>query len=520
MYIVGGIDDQLPLLMWSRISDSLFAVSNPTFASHEPYTYLLESLLRPAYSNQPLLATFNSIFLTLLGSNSLNMLILLTVCVNFASSWLLFRKFRHWWFYVLVFSFSSYFWIHLGIHNVLSQIWMFPMFLVILQKVEKKFDLKKSVLFGIFIVILALISNYNTYLILVFYTVYMGASVFLRKFQKSRDILKIYLVSIGVFAVGIVFVLFPYVKLNYFSGIKGSNIVIRDYAVRPYEDFFSFSSRPWYFVLPPVKNPIFGDFSKNTLAKIESRGYFLADDYFAGEHQGNYFGATFLIITIISAVYVLKNGAKKEKQRIYLFGLVAFLLFLFTLPPFFTISGLKIYTPGWFLYKFFPMFRVTARLSIVILLSLLMVFGHSMEFIFKNTKKDKKLIMPFMILLLVVTLAETFIPFKVQKLDKAPQVYTYLKLQTPPGTKFAVYPLSLADEALFWLPEHERLLVNPRWYKTHDFDSAEYTKNLSKNVKSSGVSYIIVSKDRLNEIEGENSDNIRFFGEYGLIKVD
>ena len=86
------------------------------------------AFIAPWFNHQPVFTTFISVVLSIFGVGFYNIFLVLTLFGNFLASTLLFRRFRYWPVYSLIFAFSSYTWIHLGVHPVLSQIWIYPLF--------------------------------------------------------------------------------------------------------------------------------------------------------------------------------------------------------------------------------------------------------------------------------------------------------------------------------------------------------------------------------------------------------
>jgi hypothetical protein len=142
------------------------------------------------------------------------------------------------------------------------------------------------------------------------------------------------------------------------------------------------------------------------------------------------------------------------------------------------------------------MFRVTARLSTVILLCLLAALGYYVDSAQSNGISLKK-IRVFIYVLTFVTLIETYVPLKFVQMGAVPHIYTELKEQSSPEDLFGVYPYAISEEALYWLPEHNRKLINPRDYKTANFNARSFTESLNttlgiKNAKELGLKYLVV----------------------------
>lgn len=437
MYIVGGLDDQTPLLVWSKIAGKAF-LNRYNLVSC--YKDILGGLLDFSSAHRPIMTPFFSIFLSLFGSNSYNLFIILTILANLLVSFLFFKRFKFGWVYSFIFAFSAFFWSHLGIHAFLMQLWLIPFFMLFLKK--------GAVKLGIVMAIIFLISNYYGFFVLLFFSIYSLIRFLLER--EGLAVLKHFVVT--MFTAGFIagILLLPFFLKSSTSG---------GLVVRSFEDFISFSSRPWYFVLPPLKNPWLGSTTEKLLQKISATKYFLADDYFAVEHSGNYFGLLFSAATLLFGVYTLFKADSAVKKKVVLFLGSAFILSLFMLPPFFTLSGVKFWTPGFLLYRFLPMFRVFARLSIVVLFCLLISLGYCFDFVYNTVSKKVRLVLSFAFsIIFVVTLLETYIPPKIQKVESAPLVYSYLGGKE--GISFAVYPYSATDEAYFWLDEHKGCVIN------------------------------------------------------------
>ena len=468
MYVIGGLDDQTNLLVWGRISAHYLAGS-------PIYSQVFRNLLHPLSTNQPLMSLLLSVFLPFFGSNSFNYLLLLTLLLNIIFSYLFFKKHRFWFVYVMIFVFSSYTWSHIGIHIDLLQIWIFPCLLYLIEKYESDLKPLGALKLGAFMAISLTISNYYGAFSALLFLVYFLIKFLLMLMQKrlfNFDVVRFCGITLSVFFLLSSLFVYPFIRE------VNESFAVKEKLTRPYEDFFTFSSRPWYFFIPPVKNPWLGDFSGLILGKLAATNYFLTDDYFSGEHSGNYLGMLFLVS--VSAVFLhsvfRSSGDLKFKSTVYLISAMVFISFM--MPPFFTISGVKIYTPGYVFPIFLPMFRVTARLSVLVHLLLLAIFGCGMEFIHVRYSDKSRLISAFLFTVMLVTLLEVYVPLKVQKMA-TPEVYTFLSAATGNNTKFAVYPYNKTDDALYWLPVHESELLNPRWYKNTKFDSEKFTKNLN-----------------------------------------
>lgn len=514
MTILGGIEDQISLYIWGEISNKLYAISDPTLANFYVYKRVFKSLTSPLRSSQPLLWGIYSPLATLFGGKFINIFFVLTFLLILAVSYLYFKKYRYPLIFGLLFAFSTYFMTHLGRHAALTQIWLVPLFFLLLKKRDG--TLKNKLLLSLVLSSSILISNYLGFFLFLTFTVYLLSKVIVEKFNRKK-LLHEFKNALIIAIISVVFLspfVFPYIKAIYLPNTKTpQQIVVRK---RNLSDFAAFSSRPWYFFIPPVKNPIFGSFSKSLLAKIESTGYFLADDYFASEHQENYFGLYFLLSFSFLFFNLNKKLDQESKKEIYINLLTSVFIISFMMPPFFTISGIKIFTPNWLIYKFFPIFRVTARLSIIVHFLLLVTYAKLITFAAKENVIKKLYLNILMLTLLFFTLVETFIPPKLYDIGTVPEVFAYLK-NTGEHRIIAVYPYSKADDAFFWVPHHQQLLINPRGFRDENYESEALTKNLPSEeglsmLSKLEVSHLVVYK------EGENLDYFRLSEQLELEK--
>jgi len=299
------------------------------------------------------------------------------------------------------------------------------------------------------------------------------------------------------------------------------NKLLMEVSTRSYEDYFVFSSRPWYFVLPSPKNPLLGNISNRAYRLIDNTGYFLADDYFHLEHSANYLGMLFLITCTFFGVFAFKKSKQKTKSALLIYLFVCLSVFFLTMPPYFTLLGVRIYTPGQLLYMFFPLFRVTARMSVLIHLGLLLLCATSVDALVRLKLVNSKYVKTFLSIVLVVTMTEVYIPPKILKFDKEPEVYKSLGLLGKTSSRFAVYPYSKTREALFWLPVHQKLLINMREYSDEDVVSVEFTERLPtdsgvKDFGDMGGEYLVVFKNipEADLVFFKNNDALELVGDY------
>ena len=541
-FILGGIEDQVGIYLihlWKGNSISFIGAPfgsdfGSFWQSNEPIFTFFYRGLASFFSN---IVLFTNLF------------VVASAFLTFVVSLKLFRYLKL-DFYVstalaLIFTFSSYFYMHVGIHPQLLQIWLLPLFMIFLfswmDKIKLGFVAKESILLGLILGLAVLISNYLGYFLLLFFACFVICSFIVSGFFKFKSFALNLALMFGVFSALVSPFLLPYVKANYLEGRNNPFVVVDPSAKsRALEDFQNFSSRPWYFILPPLGNPWLGRTITGPVLKFlkEDWGYFLADDYFPKEHGADYLGIINLLLFITAAFFAVGRALQNLELKIGNFKqiydesslrlvltlcLTIFLLFLFTFPPFFTIGGHKVYTLGFVLYKLFPMFRVTARLGVVILLCVLVVNGIFMQNLIDKILNSKSEILNkfrrLLALYLMLTLLESYVPISVFDTTRVPDIYTYVSrmdeqasfdFKGPNGLSghyagpfiIAVYPSGRAED-VYWISVHKKGLINPRMYENagYGFSSESLTKGLPTDegisrAKVLGVSYLVFWKNR------------------------
>ena len=469
--LIGGIGDQIGLIVWGQISNIPFTISSESLRNFHIYRDIFDTQLYPWFSSQPVLWTFMSFFLSLFGPNFFNVWLLITLFLNLYFSYRLFKRFKYSWFYIIVFNFSSYFWIHFGEHIALSQTWMYCfLFELLLNRVWMKSPLK----FSLWLVLFSLISNYIGFFSFVYFIIYTFLYSCFNKHKTSLQ--KSFIPIIKTIFLYVIFLgisIYPYIKANYINPFENLNEVGSKSMRRSLSDYVTFSSRPWYFLIPSTHNPIFGNVSSFIYDSISSTGNYLSDDYFVYEHSSNYFGWG-LIIFCVWLLFKSNVANSPNKQEIKVLTLCSIIVFIIIMPPIITFKGINFYNIGFLLYKLAPFFRVSSRMSVVIHLSLLV----SMAYMIGNLK-----IRPiYMYLLSIIILVETYIPLRVTELV-VPDVYKYIGNTFNSNDRIVVYPYSSTQGAFLWLPVHKQLVVNLRGYVRGDFSSEKFTLSLYKDPK-------------------------------------
>ncbi len=515
MYVIGDLDDQTLTLVWSKLSDTVLSLP-PIFKDFPVYQQLFSPFIRPFTDYQPLASLVISLFFTLFGGFAQPVFMALTLFINFFVSYRFFKKYKVGLFLALLFTFSSYWWIHLGVHLILIQLWVFPFLFILVDKVQEASNLKSILMLGLWLALISIISLYYGFFSLLFLSIYVIVEIIFRK-QST----KLHLAALGIGFLLTLILQLPNIYKFVASDSKFSNVSIS----RAYEDFFYFSSRPWYFFIPPTRNPLYGKFAEQLIDSVAATNYFLADDYFPREHSGNFFGYLFYVLVTVSVAFVLVKGPTALKRHVSFLVLLVVVLGAFMMPPFFTVSGLKLYTPSQLIFALLPVFRVSTRMVILIHLVLLMLLGVVYDFILTQYVISKRYLSVFASIVTVIILMETYIPPEVKHFVP-PDVYAYMGSHLDSGTKFVVYPYDSTQEALLWLDVHKGLLVNPRGYHDANYDAESFTKALGVGdslevLKSMGTEYLVVFEgDEADEVDvSRGLEKVQEFSSSTLYKV-
>lgn len=411
----------------------------------------------------------------------------------------------------LLLVFSPYFYFQYRSHLALIQFWLVVIFLFLLFKAH---SWRNFITLGFFLTFVALISNYFAYFCLLVLSGYLLSKEFVYRLLGLRywdlKVLFQYILCILVFSITFLPFLVSYFKFyGAASGVETSATTLP--LGRSIEDFFIFTSRPWYYLLPSDINPFFGDITSSILSWMQNDwGYFLAQNYFRSEHTASYLGWVSLVMAVVGlrAIYkrVKSNTVSQPEIDLLVAAGVIVILGLFTMPPYLTLAGLKIYMPSYLLYNFFPMFRVLSRLGVVILLLLLALstYGYKDFYLVISARVGKPFTIGLIILFGIISFMEYFVPLKVTRVADVPAVFEYIRNETPLDSIIAVYPHEKANLGQFWITHYERRFINPFGIvNTKDsFESEEFTENLNTCMglvyaEKLGVDYVVVFGEEL-----------------------
>lgn len=403
----------------------------------------------------------------------------------------------------LIISTSTYFSYHFRSHLALINIWVLVYFLIILF--SSNFNVKNYYLSfkaGVIIAFCSLISNYLGFFGLLVLFIYLLIQLFFSFYSSSFNYKNLFLNYFIIFLTFSIF--FISFNINYLSELRATQNRFSsnyDLLTRNVGNFFIFTSRPWYYLLPSSDNLIFGKISENILSFIEINwGNYLTKNYFKSEHSASFLGFTNLFFGITGLYYLFKIKIfKNEKEeynfentKLYSIFLITLILILFTMPPFINFKGFNIYFPSYLIYETFPMFRVLARLGIIILIFWFIFVNYGYLYFVKkfNLDKNNTLKKIFFVCIVFLSINEFFIPFKITNVSNPPEVYKYLKSLGSVNERIFIYPENKTTEAYFWKLEHKMDVIN---FGTGNYiDNTFYSKDLitQKSSTCEGISLL------------------------------
>lgn len=415
-----------------------------------------------------------------------------------------------------LFTFSPYFLYQYRSH--LQLLFVFMVILSILTFIKHK---RTVLLFPITVLTLTLISNYLAFFSLVTYTLYMISFILINFLQEkkfnthAKEVFLTYAKSMTVYVLllSLTVLVLELTHINNFifrndevvSTTQQQNVPIPN---RTIEEFFHFTSRPWYFFLPSPENPILGDLTTFTISKLQTTNYFLFNNHFPSEHTASYLGIVNIIFALVGLYAVFKTDKYNDQKRLlYSLVLLSFFISLIMMPPYVSIAGIKIYMPSYVFSKVFSMFRVLTRLGVINLLITLIFTGIGYTYLLEKFRASGKMVFARFLFIIPFSLSfvEFWIPVVVSNTSSPPQVFRYLESLNEKGS-IIVYPFEHANSTLIWHETHKMPAFNSK-YSTIGLDPREFTNNLFQAdqiywAKQRGAKYLII------------------FGQSGLVEAD
>jgi len=396
----------------------------------------------------------------------------------------------------LVFSFSPYHYSLSQNHIELSQTEVIPIFGLLLLNLWRERTKKSAVILGIGLGLITLTTNYYGYFLLILSVLLVPVYFALCKDIESR---RSSIGNIFIFFTTSILIIAP-TYTNYIvtsKNVKDLETITWKRMERSPQDFFTYSARPWFYVLPDIKNPITGKLSQRVLSWISQKPpHFLTQVFFENEHS-LYLG----VWTILLCIYAFAKREEKDKKTTYTLSVLAFVFLILSAPPYATISGHKIYFPSFILSKILPQFRVYARSGIVALSFLSIVAGVGAKYLLeKANAKHLKLVLAISISLLIVV--DMYKTPRFTKLLPLPKYYEIIESESQASVIETPKPVDAQD--LFYQMYHNKVVYG-----------LEDPSELERTIKGAKKPVLVVYRKDSGEIYDELINN-----EKGNLNID
>lgn len=455
-----------------------------------------------------------------------NLLIIVCVSLVLISSYFLFlhltkNKKGVSLIFSLIYSFSAYFISRVfSFTPALYWTFVFPLALLLLLKN------KSPLILGLFTFISFLLSSYYGYFVFIFMAFWIlipDGSNYFKKLQHVFFFSVTFIMLIAVFFWKPLISNLPFIGNTNIDTVKKDTELSGGFLVvyRPIQNWYGFSFRPWYFVIPPRSSLFFGNFSKQIYDRIAQTDYYLADDYSDDEMAGVFPGWHFIIGTgFVLTLLVLEKFRKKtykafsniylNKKIIFKSTIVFVLILLISGPPSFTVHGFVIFTPSYLLYFLVPGFRTLVRWVSVLYLLLLIINLYlvlDLYTLMKNVYQKVLLLTGILALNFVITAVK--IP--VLDVSNPPEEISFLRDISKDKFSYAVYPKG-DYYSLFWILSHKKFLINAVGVSgyNNEFDAEKFSRDLLTDrgyaeLTNYNASYLVYYP---NKISGSNLENI------------
>jgi len=311
-----------------------------------------------------------------------------------------------------IFSFSPYHIRQAQNHLEIAQIEVIPFYFLFFYEYLKNKNLKNSLITGIALAVSTLTVNYYGLFLGILTAVFFATDVVIRRTKRlKKDISSlVILLTAGLFLVGIC-------DINFIK-IYATNKNLDEYTWKAIgkteQDYIKYAAKPWFYVLPDIANPPFGNLSKQTLIKISNLNPYYLTRTFSANENSLYLG----LIPILLSTLAFKHKPKTAK----VLALIALVFIILSFPPYIFFKSREIYLPNFIFMKIFPMFRVYSRAGVITLFMTSLLSGIGLSYLLA---KFNRKILGFLITISTLTfiLIEFYMPAQTTKLLPLPPEY-------------------------------------------------------------------------------------------------
>ena len=356
----------------------------------------------------------------------------------------------------IIFMFCPYHFAHaLGHVNLMSIQWI-PLYALFLIKTVREGGIKNAVYAGIFLLFTAM----SCYIYLLYLAVFTLIFLLYYSGVKPAEILNRYtLTNIGVMGVtfGLLFSPILYLFIKEYVSVESNYM----YA----GGFVEYSADLLGFFVPTVFHPFFKDMVAPTYQNFTGNG----------AEFTVFLGYTTMLLALLAIIKI-----RSSKTRFWLYS--ALIYFILTLGPLLHINGVvtipiegctaTILLPYAFLMKIpiFSMARVPSRWTVLIMLSLTVLAGYGLSYLFNRFKEERVRNLPlnhiFGIIITVFILFEFLaVPYPMSNAS----VPDFYKEIAPEPDDYAILEIPVninVEQYMYYQSVHGKALVNGRTPRT------------------------------------------------------
>ncbi|MCP4649301.1 MAG: DUF3108 domain-containing protein [PVC group bacterium] len=409
-----------------------------------------------------------------------------------------------------IFTLSPYHFAQAFEYLALSNMQWMIIYVISLFNLKRKTNYLNGIICAVALAMIGFFDYYYLYFMIIFTGVFLVYCAWYYRKQLNKNIflkkIKVILFSAMVHLIvlvpGITHIIFPNKSAQVIAQPSGVDFV------RPLNHLFADSARVLNYFLPAPFHPVLGKITEPLI------GTFLYGDNFFG--NALYLGYVGIFLAFVCISRWRKESALEKKDRIgeednftISFFFAAFFIFMiFSFPPYWQIGKVMIPFPSFFLYKIVPMFRNYARMGVLVLISVCVLSGFGLKYIFKSIRESKKrLALSGVFFMLIFLEFLPFPPARIVDCMNIPAAYQWLKEDS---TDFIIaeYPLE-ADERLylFYQRIHAKKMINGAMPGTYAYEVRSKILDIENEQTSMmlsflGAKYVLIHRDSYLNYEG------------------
>jgi len=266
---------------------------------------------------------------------------------------------------------------------------------------------------------------------------------------------------------------------------------------RPVEQMYEYAAHPRNYFLPPASHPVFGRFAEDVLKRLREKpesadpvkAQYLPDETLnrlgLETELSLYLGWVPLLLSIyaLTSLYRHRRRLPREFRIAVAFAVAGFVGFVWSLPPTVSVGGPPVSMPSGWLHSLLPMFRVSARFGVMVVLCVGVLASLGLFMLLDQVRLDRVRTVTGCFVFLIVFEFANFPPLRHIASAPAPQTYSFLAHQ-PRESIIAEYPIRYWYEwkhleYLFRQRVHGKPLLNGAMPSSEAYPVLEVVRDLS-----------------------------------------